>query len=233
MGCGRRVQRGGEALREGVMIWCDCRAAWQTSGATPLHVASNNGHVECVRTLLGGGAAINQAMVGCAGSMARHPGGCVCGSLWETACMHAFAAGWVRWDGTRWRVWARGDRAHGILQVMGSIATFLMGCSRRVRCGGEALHDGVMCWCECRAAWQKDGATPLCIASNNGHVECVRALLGGGAAINQAKVGSAGSMARLRGVLCVRVSVGVCVYVCVCSWFGALEWRALEGLGER
>jgi hypothetical protein len=32
--------------------------------------------------------------------------------------------------------------------------------------------------------------TPLLVASKNGHVECVRALLGGGAAINQATVGS-------------------------------------------
>ncbi len=43
--------------------------------------------------------------------------------------------------------------------------------------------------CEFRVAWQTDGATPLCAASYQGHVECVRALLGGGAAINQANVG--------------------------------------------
>ena len=44
---------------------------FQTGGFTPLYIASETGHVECVRTLLGGGAAINQAMVGCASSKAR------------------------------------------------------------------------------------------------------------------------------------------------------------------
>ncbi len=43
----------------------------QTDGVTPLQMASMEGHVECVRALLDGGAAINQAMVGCASSVAR------------------------------------------------------------------------------------------------------------------------------------------------------------------
>ncbi len=104
--------------------------AWQTDGCTSLYIASHDGHVECVRVLLDRGAAINQAPVGFAGSMARHRGGCVCGDAREAACIHTFVAGWVRWDGTRWRVWARGDEAYAVLEVMGSIA--VMGCSRRV-----------------------------------------------------------------------------------------------------
>ncbi len=99
--------------------------------------------------------------------------------------------------------------------------------------GGEVRHEGVMCWCECCAAWQTDETTPLFIASCNGHVECVRALLGGGAAINQAKVGCTGSMARHCGGLCVRGRVGDCVHACVCSLLGALGCYALEGMGER
>jgi hypothetical protein len=35
----------------------------QTTGATPLHVASVSGHVEVVRALVGAGVAVNQAMV--------------------------------------------------------------------------------------------------------------------------------------------------------------------------
>ncbi len=102
----------------------------QIDGVTPLLAASFSGHVECVRALLGWGAAINQAAVGCAGSIALLCGACGCGDVWELVRTHAFAAGWGRWDGTRWRIWARGDRAHAALQVMGSIA--IMGCSRRV-----------------------------------------------------------------------------------------------------
>jgi hypothetical protein len=44
----------------------------QPDGATPLFLASQEGHVDCVRALLDRGAAINQAMVGCAWSMAWH-----------------------------------------------------------------------------------------------------------------------------------------------------------------
>jgi ankyrin repeat protein len=38
-------------------------AVWQTDGAIPLHAASNTGHVEVVRALVGAGAAVNQAAV--------------------------------------------------------------------------------------------------------------------------------------------------------------------------
>ena len=38
-------------------------AAAQTSGATPLLMASQNGHVEVVRVLVGAGASVNQAKV--------------------------------------------------------------------------------------------------------------------------------------------------------------------------
>jgi hypothetical protein len=64
--------RGGEAWHD---VWLVCRAVLQTDGWTPLYIASGKGHVECVRALLDGGAAINQAKVGCASSMSRHCGG--------------------------------------------------------------------------------------------------------------------------------------------------------------
>jgi hypothetical protein len=54
----------------------------------------------------------------------------------------------------------------------------------------------------CRIVLQIDGATPLFIASCKGHIECVRALLDGGAAIDQSSVSYAGSRA------CPRVLVG-------------------------
>ncbi len=53
-------------------MWFVCRVVLQTDDATPLFIACQNGHVECVRALLSGGAAIDQAMVGCASSRARH-----------------------------------------------------------------------------------------------------------------------------------------------------------------
>ncbi len=43
---------------------CACvSAAWQTDGTTPLYIASQNGHVEVVRVLVGAGAAMNQPKV--------------------------------------------------------------------------------------------------------------------------------------------------------------------------
>jgi hypothetical protein len=80
--------------------------------------------------------------------------------------------------------------------------------------------------CVCCAESQTTGATPLCIASQNGHVECVRALLDGGAAINQAKVGCVSSMARHCRGLC-----GTLLRACMCSWLGAVGCDAVEGSG--
>jgi hypothetical protein len=74
------------------MLLCECRVAWQMFGFTPLHIASQKGHVECVWALLGGGAAINQALVGSTSVMARPRGGlCVWVSGSLRACM-----GWQR-----------------------------------------------------------------------------------------------------------------------------------------
>ncbi len=66
---------------------------FQVDETTPLYIASWKGHVECVRALLGAGAAVNQAMVGCARSMARC---CVCavrGDAWEPVVMHVYVVG--------------------------------------------------------------------------------------------------------------------------------------------
>jgi len=46
-------------LKEWLLCLCG-----QTNGASPLFIASNNGHVEVVRALVELGAAVNQAMVG-------------------------------------------------------------------------------------------------------------------------------------------------------------------------
>jgi hypothetical protein len=86
--------------------------------------------------------------------------------------------------------------------------------------------------CECRVAWQTDGATPVFIASQNGHVECVRALLGSGAAINQAMVGHTSSMARRR----VRLCAGHCGSLRAClrlQLVGCAGVAHVGGMGER
>ncbi len=67
------------------------------------------------------------------------------------------------------------------------------------------------------------------IASKKGHAECVQSLLSGGAAINQATVGPASSIARHCGC-CVCGCVGACVQASICSWFCARGWYALKGL---
>ncbi len=48
------------------------------------------------------------------------------------------------------------------------------------------------------AAWQTDGTTPLYIASQNGRVKVVRALLGAGAVVNKSWVRDDGVADRVR-----------------------------------
>jgi hypothetical protein len=71
-----------------------CRVVWQTDGATPLFLASEDGHVECVLALLRGGAAINQATVGSVWSTTWPCGGCVRGALVKTACARSILGVW-------------------------------------------------------------------------------------------------------------------------------------------
>jgi hypothetical protein len=78
--------------REGVLgarAWCAIKCFWhvmgggcgiaaQASGATPVYVASLNGHVEVLRALLVAGAAVNQAAVSVYHSVWENVGaGCV------------------------------------------------------------------------------------------------------------------------------------------------------------
>ncbi len=71
----------------------------------------------------------------------------------------------------------------------------MLGCSM---CVTEVVTPGMLACCVVnvyRVVWQMDGVTPLLIASYNGHVDCITALLDMGAAINRAMVGCACSMA--------------------------------------
>ena len=103
--------------------------ARQTDGLTPLCAASESGHVEVVRALVGAGAAVNQADV------RDDWGGCLCSGVRDDV-----------------------------------VACACSSCACVVFVG----------------AVQADGGTPMYIASVYGNVEVVRALMGAGAAVNQA-----------------------------------------------
>ena len=74
-------------------MWLVSRATSQTIGATPLLIASQEGHVECVRALLDGGAAIDQAKVGCTSLMTRHCGRYSRWDPWGPCRMHVQLVG--------------------------------------------------------------------------------------------------------------------------------------------
>ncbi len=88
---------------------------FQTNGLTPLHIASENGHVECVLALLDRGAAINQAKVGYSTWTAECSRGCVCAGM----CGHACVACGVRWDGARLSVLASSGGVYVVHVGMG------------------------------------------------------------------------------------------------------------------
>jgi hypothetical protein len=108
------------------MVCAVFRAVWQTDGWTPLLAATYFGHVECVRTLLGGGAEINKATVGCACSM----GGAVCMGMFGSlcACIHswsgALGCGAAVGSGDMWS-----NQTH----ICGGRGSMMFGCCTRVR----------------------------------------------------------------------------------------------------
>ncbi len=77
----------------------------------------------------------------------------------------------------------------------------------------EALKDSIVI--ACCVVFQTDDWTPLQIASQNGHVDCVRALLGGGATIDKARVGRA-------------IPHGIVRAVRGASW----DWHVIEDVDE-
>jgi ankyrin repeat protein len=171
------------------------RVVRQTDGLTPLYAASENGHVEVVRALVGAGAAVNQADV-------RDDWGC----FW---CSSA-RGGWA------WGVFG----AHGVLGVVPRLLMLRRtgGCvPLRVNelCGPSSCRGSV---CVVR---QSGGITPLCATSESGHVEVVRALVGAGAAVNQATVREDWGecwCSGVRGCLVFGLLHALCVRdVCVCS----------------
>ncbi len=78
---------------------------------------------------------------------------------------------------------------------------------------------------------QTDGASPLYVASQNGHVEVVRALLGAGADVGQVTVSRGFSVAKCVGYGVVRrVADAECS--AMCGWFCVVRWwRGLFGWG--
>jgi hypothetical protein len=69
---------------------------------------------------------------------------------------------------------------------------------------------------------QTDGCTPLYIACDNDHVKVVRALLGAGAAVNQARVRGHGTGC-MQSSFVEYVCVGVCVCARVCRYEGNFD----------
>ncbi len=84
--------------------------------------------------------------------------------------------------------------------------------------------------CACvRMVWQATSGTPLLVASQKGHVEVVKALVGAGAAVNQATVrdrdewgdcwcsGERGLLVFVLNAACVCSFTCLCVHVSVCG----------------
>ncbi len=67
--------------------------------------------------------------------------------------------------------------------------------------GLHVMRDGCALGCGLRE--QADGHTPLFMASMNGHVEAVAALVGAGAAVNQASVSGNGRVEERSMFVCV------------------------------
>ena len=161
-------------------------------GATPLYIACQKGHLECARLLLEAGAAVNQAektaprrcssrarratssAPGCSSRLARRstkPG------ERRHAAVHRVPEGPPRDRPAAPRGWRGGQpsrrrRRHAAVHRVPEGPPRVRPAAPRGWRGGQPSRD--------------DGATPLFIACQEGHLECARLLLEAGAAVNQA-----------------------------------------------
>ncbi len=188
----------------------------QTSGATPLYIASQKGHVECVRTLLDGGAAINQAEVGCTTWSAEYCGGCVCVEMCGRHCAcECILLGALVWNpvecvGEEW--WCQ----------CGCSSDLIIGCSSHV-------VGAVLCArCGVTVGWLDTAA--------HCHQERARGVRAGAGGQGRGYQPGDGGLHNLDD----RVLRGLCVCAgmyrlhcaCECSLCGALGWHAVVGAGE-
>jgi hypothetical protein len=175
--------------------------AVQTDGASPLYVASEDGHVEVVQVLLGAGADVGQATVSRGCSVAKCVGYGAVRRAADVVCdgMCVFVV-WLCEVVTR----------TGLGGLAGAMAMWVL----------MILFVGTV---------QAYSESPLFIASCNGHVEVVRALLEAGADVGLADVSRACSVVGGVGYGAVRQGTdAVCGAIGV--WFGVVRcWRGLVG----
>jgi hypothetical protein len=205
-------------------VWLVCRAVLQMNGATPLYIASEKGHVECVRALLGKGAAIDQAEVGCARSMALHCEGYSRGDPCQPCRMHVQLVGWL--PSARWRVCTRGDPAHVSLDGVGSI--LMIGCGTRAT---EVVRPGMM----------RGLCVPYGVADDQHHAsaycqsEWARGVRAGAVGRGRGNQPGEGGLCKIDGSaqrgLSPRGSVGALWHACAAG--GVVALRVAESLGKR
>ena len=148
----------------------------QTDGCTPLYIASENGHVEVVRALVGASASVNQAKVrdDCGGALWL-----VLRELSECVCSLACACCW-------WRTFLRPCKFSFVwLVLMGTGSIGLRGAVDAcgvvmglAHCRLQLLPPALVVLdylCVCVCVWQ-DGWTPFRIARLRGHADVAAVL---------------------------------------------------------
>ena len=151
-----------------------CALCERQDGATPMCFAAQEGHMECIEALARHGADVNKGMqvrytYCCAGGEARVGlGVMVRAPSMQDGTTAAYFAAWK-----------------GHVECIEALVRHGadVNAARRVRVVG--VH---VCWMpvSCELYERQDGATPIVIAAQKGHVECIEALARHGADVNKA-----------------------------------------------
>ncbi|USE36557.1 ankyrin repeat domain-containing protein [Endozoicomonas sp. SCSIO W0465] len=172
----RRGEELYSTLRDVIFTGADVNAARTTDGETPLHIATRSGNVECLKILMANGGDVNAPLT-TNGETPLH----IAASIGDVDCLRTLVG---YGPDTKANLQTLYDQTTAVMQrARESKMVALQALLERGQSLYSALKD-LICQGANIEAVRADGATPLHLAAQHGHLECLQLLVIMGADVN-------------------------------------------------